>query len=69
LKENGAANAVTAIYRDLEYARSLIKKIDRTVSVPEEIEEHWTFVEASASATTSEEEALAEEALRMSLEK
>jgi len=57
--------AINAIYRDLEYARSLIKH-DRA-DAPEDIEEHWTFVEASAMA--SEEEQLAEEAMRLSSER
>lgn len=52
--------AITAIYRDLEYARTLIKH-DRSNDVPEDIEEHWTFIDEKAAV--QEEEALIEAAL------
>ncbi|KAL8945187.1 MAG: hypothetical protein Q9211_000268 [Gyalolechia sp. 1 TL-2023] len=47
-KENGVATAIQAIYRDLEYAKTLIKhraliKTDNDVSGPGD-EESWTFV-------------------------
>jgi sterol 3beta-glucosyltransferase len=51
-KEDGVANAINAIWRDLEYARSLIKRGAGEGGdgageggPPEDIEEHWTFVE------------------------
>jgi sterol 3beta-glucosyltransferase len=42
-QQNGVETAIQAIYRDLEYARSLIKKTN-TGEVPEDSEESWTFV-------------------------
>lgn len=41
--ENGVETAIQAIYRDLEYARSLIKK-PHAGEVLDESEESWTFV-------------------------
>ncbi|KAA8893965.1 hypothetical protein FN846DRAFT_1002396 [Sphaerosporella brunnea] len=41
--QNGVETAIQAIYRDLEYARSLIKK-SPAGDVPEDSEESWTFV-------------------------
>ncbi|KAK6349991.1 Sterol 3-beta-glucosyltransferase [Orbilia brochopaga] len=40
--ENGVDTAIQAIYRDLEYARSLIK--NPQVETPDGTEESWTFV-------------------------
>ena len=46
-QENGVENAINAIYRDLEYAKTLIKK--RKVQIDggdeDDTEESWTFVE------------------------
>lgn len=36
--------AIQAIYRDLEYARSLIKKPHVVGETPDDSEESWTFV-------------------------
>ena len=43
-QEDGVATAIEAIYRDLEYAKSLIK--NRTVNPENDIgdEESWTFI-------------------------
>ncbi|KAF2457596.1 UDP-glucose:sterol glycosyltransferase [Lineolata rhizophorae] len=45
-KEDGVGNAIKAIYRDMEYAKSLIKRRDRRSAdeQQEESEESWTFV-------------------------
>jgi len=45
-KENGVDTAIQSIYRDLEYAKSLIKsKGTKTVDdINEESEESWTFI-------------------------
>ncbi|POS86803.1 hypothetical protein EPUL_001507 [Erysiphe pulchra] len=45
-KENGVDTAIQAIYRDLDYARSLIKRRDRklTDDVLDDSEESWTFI-------------------------
>lgn len=50
-KEDGVGNAINAIYRDMEYAKSLIKRADRTGGavgggdgVDEGFEESWTFI-------------------------
>jgi sterol 3beta-glucosyltransferase len=57
-REDGVRNAINAIYRDLDYARSLIKR-GGTVSKGEdggsgeEIEEHWTFVEPESGTELS----------------
>jgi sterol 3beta-glucosyltransferase len=49
-QENGVENAINAIYRDLEYAKTLIKK--RKISIDggdeEDTEESWTFVETDS---------------------
>lgn len=46
--ENGVDSAIQAIYRDLDYARSLIKRKDGADAGPvdevEDIEESWTFI-------------------------
>jgi sterol 3beta-glucosyltransferase len=46
--ENGVGEAVKAIYRDLDYARSLIKKNSKAntagVQLDDDFEETWTFV-------------------------
>ncbi|EKG17790.1 hypothetical protein MPH_04969 [Macrophomina phaseolina MS6] len=47
-KEDGVGEAVKTIYRDLEYARSLIKWRNRPLSeddLGEDAEEEWTFVD------------------------
>ncbi|KAI9754072.1 MAG: oxygen-dependent protoporphyrinogen oxidase [Chaenotheca gracillima] len=44
-KENGVDNAIQAIYRDLEYAKTLIKKRGMATDEPlEDSEESWTFI-------------------------
>jgi sterol 3beta-glucosyltransferase len=46
-KEDGVATAIQAIYRDFEYAKSLIKKRSKTADdneVGDDFEETWTFV-------------------------
>ncbi|RKF63637.1 Sterol 3-beta-glucosyltransferase [Erysiphe neolycopersici] len=45
-EENGVDTAIQAIYRDLDYARSLIKRRDRklTDDVLDDSEESWTFI-------------------------
>ena len=43
MQENGVETAMQAIYRDLEYARTLIKK-PHAGEVIEDSEESWTFV-------------------------
>ncbi|KHJ30920.1 putative glycosyltransferase family 28 domain-containing protein [Erysiphe necator] len=45
-KENGVDTAIQAIYRDLDYARSLIKRRSRklTDDVLDDSEESWTFI-------------------------
>ena len=49
-QENGVDNAINAIYRDLEYAKTLIKK--RHIPIDggdeEDTEESWTFVETDS---------------------
>lgn len=53
-QENGVDNAINAIYRDLEYAKTLIKK--RSIAVggggtaddEDDTEESWTFVETDS---------------------
>jgi sterol 3beta-glucosyltransferase len=60
-REDGIRNAINAIYRDLDYAKSLIKRgagaargEDGSIEgVVEEIEEHWTFVEPESGTETS----------------
>lgn len=45
IKETGVANAIQAIYRDLEYAKTLIK--NRTTTAENDQmgdEESWTFI-------------------------
>ena len=46
-QENGVDNAINAIYRDLEYAKTLIKKRDvqNGAGDDDDTEESWTFVE------------------------
>jgi len=46
LQEDGVATAIKAIYRDLEYARSLIKHRDGPTpdELDEGLEETWTFI-------------------------
>lgn len=46
LQEDGVGTAIKAIYRDLEYARSLIKHRDRSTpyELDEGLEETWTFI-------------------------
>jgi len=46
LQENGVDTAIQSIYRDLEYAKSLIKNRDgKTIDdSPEDSEESWTFI-------------------------
>ncbi|RKF65175.1 Sterol 3-beta-glucosyltransferase [Golovinomyces cichoracearum] len=45
-KEDGVGAAIQAIYRDLDYAKSLIKRRDNkmTDDVPEDSEESWTVI-------------------------
>ncbi|RKF82545.1 Sterol 3-beta-glucosyltransferase [Golovinomyces cichoracearum] len=45
-KEDGVGTAIQAIYRDLDYAKSLIKRRDNkmTDDVPEDSEESWTVI-------------------------
>jgi sterol 3beta-glucosyltransferase len=44
-QENGVNNAIQAIYRDLEYARTLIKKRDgASDDLSDDFEESWTFI-------------------------
>jgi len=49
-REDGVATAIKAIYRDLEYAESLIKKRDVKINGAEDEEdtEEWTFVETDS---------------------
>jgi sterol 3beta-glucosyltransferase len=51
--EDGVGTAITAIYRDMEYARSLIKRPDGRVGESDDIEEYWTFVEAESGTDSS----------------
>jgi len=46
LQEDGVATAIKAMYRDLEYARSLIKHRNHPSSeeLDEGFEETWTFI-------------------------
>ncbi|USW56180.1 Putative pleckstrin domain, UDP-glucuronosyl/UDP-glucosyltransferase, GRAM domain-containing protein [Septoria linicola] len=62
--ENGVGTAINAVYRDLEYARSLIKKkgpprsdstatsdgVDGNADISEDTEENWTFIEKEGDA-------------------
>jgi len=47
--EDGVGTAINAIYRDLEYAKSLIKRTGRgpaeEIGEEDDAEESWTFVE------------------------
>ena len=45
-QENGVATAIQAIYRDLEYAKTLIKRrtTDETETTEDEATERWTLV-------------------------
>jgi sterol 3beta-glucosyltransferase len=44
-QEDGVATAIQCIYRDLEYAKSLIKRKDgKPEETAEEPEESWTFI-------------------------
>jgi sterol 3beta-glucosyltransferase len=47
-QENGVETAINAIYRDLEYAKTLIKKPKISIDGgdEEDTEESWTFVES-----------------------
>lgn len=51
-QENGVENAINAIYRDLEYAKTLIKKrktpIAGAADEEDDTEESWTFVETDS---------------------
>lgn len=60
-EEDGVKNAINAIYRDLDYAKSLIKRAPGAAdgdhegkSSAEEIEEHWTFVEPDSGNELSQ---------------
>ena len=47
MQDNGVKTAIQSIYRDLEYARSLIKRklaTDAPEAEEEDTEESWTFV-------------------------
>ncbi|KAI5806302.1 hypothetical protein EDC01DRAFT_626384 [Geopyxis carbonaria] len=49
--ENGVETAIQAIYRDLEYARTLIKKPHvGEHDLPDDSEESWTFIEDNSDA-------------------
>ena len=46
-QEDGVGNAIQAIYRDMEYAKSLIKKRQHRTGAEElddDFEESWTFI-------------------------
>jgi len=43
-QEDGVGTAIKAIYRDLEYAKSLIKNRNAAAENGEADEENWTFV-------------------------
>ncbi|KAI9654928.1 MAG: Sterol 3-beta-glucosyltransferase [Bathelium mastoideum] len=46
-KEDGVGNAIQAIYRDMEYAKSLVKKRQQragTDELEDDFEESWTFI-------------------------
>lgn len=48
MQEDGVGEAVKTIYRDLEYARSLIKWRNRPLTeddLGDDAEEEWTFVD------------------------
>ena len=47
--EDGVGTAINALYRDLDYARSLIKHRKQAAEQPEDIGEHWTFVDTMES--------------------
>lgn len=49
MQENGVDTAIQAIYRDLDYARTLIKKRHMAGDKPEDSEESWTLVGADGS--------------------
>lgn len=62
-REDGVGTAITAIYRDLEYARSLIKKSSAQDDNPavlegegeeEDAEESWTFVDNQSDVDVTE---------------
>jgi hypothetical protein len=44
LQEDGVDTAIQSIYRDLEYAKSLIKNRVATEDQTDELEEAWTFI-------------------------
>lgn len=44
MKENGVATAIQAIYRDMEYAKSLIKRRNTNADYDLGDEESWTFI-------------------------
>lgn len=58
--ENGVGEAVKAIYRDLDYAKSLVKKKSGTtkagVELDEDFEETWTFVGEDSDPEEQKEE-------------
>jgi len=46
VQEDGVGNAIQTIYRDMEYARSLIKRRDRrSIDLDDDFEESWTFID------------------------
>ena len=45
MQEDGVGNAIQAIYRDMEYAKTMIKRNDAQMDdAHEESEESWTFI-------------------------
>lgn len=54
--EKGVENAIENIYRDLEYARSLIAYPERAIS-GESSEESWTEIDAAEDASDAEDDA------------
>jgi len=46
MQENGVETAIQSLYRDLEYAKSLIKEPNSKAvdDQPEDSEESWTFI-------------------------
>ena len=54
-RENGVETAINAIYRDLEYAKSLIRKRDDQTGQGEDddTEESWTFIEDEGDLDSS----------------
>ena len=47
-QENGVETAIQAVYRDLEYARTLIKKPHGAGDMPDDSEESWTMIEGES---------------------